>query len=317
MDKAVLITNQVLPILFLIGLGFFLNRVSFLTEEVVGYLRKMVVNLALPAALFVSFLKVELGPSSLAIFAVTFSLCILLFLIGQALKKVFKIRREYFPYLFTGFEYGMLGISLFAAAYGINNLGYIAVVDLGHEIFIWFLFLPALLLKRDGQGAIKKTVKSFASSPVVIAILSGILFNFLGGGKFLYELPVTGAIMTTMDFLSALTVPMILIILGFGINFNKKGISEALPAVACRICLAVPLALLINVYFIRNLLGLGKMYEAALFTLMVLPPPFIIPLYVKRDIDDGEKQYINNVLTLNAAVSVIIYLVYFSLNPPA
>ena len=47
-----------------------------------------------------------------------------------------------FHILITGFEYGMLAISLFGAAYGLDKIGYIAIVDLGHEIFIWFVFLP-------------------------------------------------------------------------------------------------------------------------------------------------------------------------------
>ena len=35
---------------------------------------------------------------------------------------------------------------MFASAYGLQNIGYIAVIDLGHEIFIWFVFLALLLI---------------------------------------------------------------------------------------------------------------------------------------------------------------------------
>ena len=42
-----------------------------------------------------------------------------------------------------------MGVSLFRSAYGLEKLGYIAVVDLGHEIFIWVIFLAALMVKRD------------------------------------------------------------------------------------------------------------------------------------------------------------------------
>jgi len=75
----------------------------------------------------------------------------------------------------TGFEYGMLAISLFGAAYGLDKVGYIEVVDLGHEIFIWFVFLPMLLIKRDGVQKPREIIKTFISSPVVI-VLIGSLF---------------------------------------------------------------------------------------------------------------------------------------------
>ena len=145
MEKTIQILNQVLPILLLISLGYWIRHKDFLTEAGIEELRKLVVNLALPAVLFISFLNVELKAAYFVIFGFTFSLCVLLFLLGKWLRKQLNIRHDYFPYLTTGFEYGMLGISLFGAAYGLEKIGYIAIVDLGHEIFIWFMFLPLLL----------------------------------------------------------------------------------------------------------------------------------------------------------------------------
>jgi predicted permease len=131
MEQAIQILNQVLPILFLISLGYWIRRKNFLTASAIDELRKVVVNLALPAVIFVSFLNVELKPSYFIIFAATFFLCILLFLLGQLLRKQLGVRYSYFPYLVTGFEYGMLALSLFGAAYGLENIGYIAITGPG------------------------------------------------------------------------------------------------------------------------------------------------------------------------------------------
>ena len=99
MEQTIRILNQVLPILFLISLGYWINHKNFLAETTVNELRKIVVNLALPAVIFVSFLKVELKSSYFVIFVLTFVLCILLFLLGQLIKKQLDIRYSYFPYL--------------------------------------------------------------------------------------------------------------------------------------------------------------------------------------------------------------------------
>mgnify|MGYP001157751588 CR=1 FL=1 len=315
MDQTIQIINRVLPILFLIFLGYWIRRKAFLTEATIDELRKIVVNLALPAVLFISFLGIELKPSFFVIFGFTFSLCILLFLLGRFLKNQLKIEYAYFPYLTTGFEYGMLGISLFGGAYGLEKIGYIAVVDLGHEIFIWFVFLPLLLIKRDGAQNPADIGKSFLSSPVVMAIIASIALNVLGLRETLYQAPVTGAVMTTLDFLGNLTIPLILMIVGYGIKLDGHGLQDALRVVAIRLGFLIPLALLVNIYVIRGWLQLDAFFEAALFTLLILPPPFIIPLYRRRDVSTAEKQYINNVLMVHTVISIAVYIVYFSLNP--
>ncbi len=315
MQQTIRILNQVLPILFLISLGYWINRKNFLSETTIDELRKIVVNLALPAVIFISFLNIELKSSYFVIFAFTFLLCVFLFLLGQLIKKQFNIRYSYFPYLATGFEYGMLGLSLFGAAYGLEKIGFIAVADLGHEIFIWFVFMPMLLIKRDGVQNPKEIFKSFLSAPVVIAILASILFNVLGGQELLYQLPITGALMTTFEFLGHLTIPLILIIVGYGIKINRAGLKDALLVALIRLGILLPLALFLNVYLIHGLLHLEKLFEAALFTLLILPPPFIIPLYARSNLDIEEKQYINNTLTIHTIISVSIFIIYFVLNP--
>ena len=146
MNETIQIINQILPILLLISLGIWIRNKEFLAQETVDELRKVVVNIALPAVLFISFLNIELKSSYFIIFVVLFSLCIILFFLGKVIRKQFNIQHSYFPYLMTGFEYGMLAISLFGAAYGLDKIGYIAVIDLGHEIFIWFVFMPLLLI---------------------------------------------------------------------------------------------------------------------------------------------------------------------------
>ena len=314
MEQTIQILNQVLPIILLISLGYWIRHKKFLTENGIEELRKLVVNLALPAVLFISFLNVELKAAYFVIFGFTFSLCVLLFLLGKWLRNQWNIRHDYFPYLTTGFEYGMLGISLFGAAYGLEKIGYIAVVDLGHEIFIWFVFLPLLLIKRDGAQNPTEILKSFLSAPVVIAILAGIFFNILGGQEWLYQLPIMGAMMAAFEFLADLTVPLILIIVGYGIKIDRAGLEEALPVVITRLGILIPLALILNIFLIRGLLQLERLFEIAFFTLLVLPPPFIIPLYTRSGLAIGERQYINNVLTVHTIISVTIFIVYFAVS---
>lgn len=315
MDQTIQIINRVLPILLLLGLGYWIRTKAFLLPQTIEDLRKFVVNITLPAVLFISFLEIELKSAYFVIFGFTFLLCILLFFLGQLLKSRLNIHHEYFPFLTTGFEYGMLGISLFGSVYGLANIGYIAVVDLGHEIFIWFVFLPLLLMKRDGRQSLAGIGRSFVTSPVVIAILASLILNVLGAAGALHELPFTGALMATFQFLGSLTIPLILVIVGYGIKFERRSLKEALLVASIRLALLIPLALIVNRFVIRGLLQLDPFFEAAIFTLLILPPPFIVPLYARRDLKIAEKQYINNVLMVHTAISIAVYIIYFALNP--
>lgn len=308
------IINRILPILLLLMLGIWIRRTQFLDESVMAGLNKIIVNLALPAVLFVSFLQVDFQPSFLVIFVVVILLCLLMLGLGRFLHPRLQPDQAYFPFLMTGFEYGMLGVSLFGSAYGLANLGYIAVISLGHEIFIWFMFLPLLLMKRDGIQKFSQLLQSFLKSPVIIGILGGIIFSLLGLRDALYEWPVTGGVISALEFLSNLTIPLILLVVGYGIKLERAALAPALRIVSIRLGILVPLVLILNRILIRGLLHLERPYEMALFILVILPPPFIVPLFMRPDAKQ-ERQQVNNVLALYTLISIAVFAIYFMLNP--
>ncbi len=101
--ETVQILNKVLPVILIISLGFILSRKNFLSEETIGQLRKIVLNISLPAVLFISFLNLKLEISYLAVFVFMFLLCIVLFLAALLINRISKVNYEYFPYPLTGF----------------------------------------------------------------------------------------------------------------------------------------------------------------------------------------------------------------------
>ncbi len=312
--KAIDILNRVLPILLLLFLGYWIRRTRFLGDDLIEGLRKVVVYLALPAVLFLSFVQVELKPSFLVVFFVVFFLCVLLFGLGRLVRPRLAPKQTYFPFLTTGFEYGMLGISLFASAYGLQNIGYIAVIDLGHEIFIWFVFLALLMMTRESAQRPGQLFQSFLKSPVILGILAGILLNVAGVGHLLTDWPVTGGIMAALEFLASMTVPLILIIVGYGIQLNREGFGSASRVVLFRLVILIPLALLLGRALIQDLLQLEKAFAVALFVLLILPPPFIVPLFMDQD-SIADLRYVNNVLTLHTVVTIVVFAIFFILNP--
>ena len=89
---------------------------------------------------------------------------------------------------------------------------------------------------------------------------------------------------------------------------------RAALVIGVRLAILLPLAFVLNAWFLPDVLGLERPFQIALFTLLILPPPFIIPLYMKPDAAD-EKRYVNNVLTLYTVVTIVLFAVYFIANP--
>lgn len=216
---------------------------------------------------------------------------------------------SYFPFLATGFEYGMLGVALFGGVYGVDNIKYIAVVDLGHEFFIWFVMLPLLLVKKNGRNKVGGLIKTFITNPVVIGIVSGVLLNVMGLTSLVENSPVTGGLVKSMEFLSQLTVPLILLVIGFGIELEFSQFTDVIKIVLYRYITVLPLIFILNNYVIDRLLGLENLFQSALFTLFILPSPFIIPLFMEKRARI-EKEFINSVLAVQTLLALCAFSLY-------
>lgn len=256
----------------------------------------------------------ELESAFIGLVAVVLLVCVALLAYGYLLRRVLSLKQEYFPYLTTGFEFGMVGVTLFGTAYGLDNVGYIAIVDLSHELFIWFVLATILAAKRDGVSSFGGTLRGFVTSPIIIAIVTALVLNLAGLGE-LFESMVFGvALVRTLDFLGNLLIPSILIIIGYGMQLTREGVREAMGVVSARLLVLIPLAILLSTVVVRRVLELDPAFEAAVFTFLVLPPPYIVPLFMRKD-QAADRVYANNVLSVYTAISLVIFVVYFILNP--
>ena len=294
--------------------GSVLRTFNLFSQEVVEGFTRLVVNLVLPSVLFTVFLDMEMKLEYLAPFLLVAAICGGLYGLGRLLGRKLAPNHPYFPFLFTGFEYGMLGVSLFGGAYGLQAVGYIAVVDLAHELFIWFIFAPLLMIRRDGSGDVTTVVKMFVTSPVVIGLVGGLACNALGLGEAFKTAPVASSLYATMKLLANMAIPLILLVVGYSIRIRREGLADVVLMVVLRYGLLVPLTLLLNHFVLDGLLHLARPFQMAFFTLMILPPPFIIPLFTQNASGD-ERAYVVNALAVSTVASLTIFSIYLAMNP--
>ncbi len=310
-DLIIPIVVKIVPIFLLIALGMFAKRKSILSASSIDDLKKVIINLVLPCVLYFSFVNLELRLSFIFLIAGMFFTCLLLLALGYGITPLLRSDSEYYPFLFTGFEFGMMGASFFGAVFGIDKVGHIALVGLGHEFFIWFVFVTLLMIKRDGSSNLLETTGNFIKSPVIIAIILGTTLNITGVANTLEQIPLVQALYNAMHFMEQLIVPLILLIIGFGLDFKQIRIRTGLSIVAIRFGLLIPFALIVNKWIIREMFGLDILYEAAVFIFFILPPPFIIPLFMRKD-QQKDQAEINGLLIVYSLFSIMAFSIYYA-----
>jgi hypothetical protein len=241
---------------------------------------------------------------------------------GPILRRGAGVRSEAMPSLMAGFEAGMIGYALYSAIFGQAELYRFAIVDLGQVLFVFFVLAPVVMRWASGHAPpLSETVAAFARTPVIIAIVAGVAGSMLGLADPLESNAIGSAGLETLALLAAVTTPAIAIVIGYSTSFSAGSLRDPLRTLAVRLPIWIVLAIVFNWLVIDMLLGLDRLFGAAVMTMAILPPPFVVPLYMARargrDIsDDPDHDYLANTLSLATVVTLaavtVVGVVYAS-----
>lgn len=303
--------GRVLPVLLLFVLGAVLRRRAFLAEATVADLRRFVLAVTLPSALFLTFLRVSLELRYLPIVLIVFAACVVMLLVGPGLVRLTGVRSAFAGPLMTGFEAGMLGYAIYGGVFGQAALYRFGIVDLGQVLFVFFVLATVLTRRATGvtPGAVA-TVLAFVRTPVILAILAGVVGNLVGLGALLDSTPISAALLTTLGLLGACTTPLIAVVIGYSTRLRPGALSRPARTVAIRLVAWVVLAVPFALFVVRGVLGLDPLFAAAVMTMAILPPPFVIPLYMgSAPEDQAERDYVADTLSLATVATLVAFTV--------
>ncbi len=307
--------SKVLPVFLLILLGVALRRWHVISPATVQDLRKLVVNITLPAVLFLAFSQVTLEPQYLAIVAIMFIACLAALLVGRRLGGPLRVDSAYLPSLLTGFEAGMLGYAIYAAVYGAENIYKFGIVDLGQVLFVFFVLVPGLERLTYGARPLAATALNFVKTPVILAILGGLLFKATGLTEVFIASPLLNSGLETLRLLGAMTTPLVALVIGYGLQLRAGALAKPARTVAARLLLWLPFGLALSVFVVGRLLGLDQEFQAAVLTMVLLPPPFVIPMFMTKATEE-DANYVINTLTLATLVTLFAYALVPTIFPP-
>lgn len=295
------------PVVVLFTVGYLLKRFRFFQTGSIDDLRKLVLSIALPALLFTVFSNLKLSRDLLICFAIVFTTCSFLIGLGVLIARAFSLRSAYAPFMFTGFETGMLGYAIFIAVFGTDETPALASFDLGQLFFVWIVLVGPLLRLKTRIRKPAEIVVMFFRSPVVIGILAGLAVNVLQ--QFMtVPVMVLGMVNSIARTTSLVTVPLISIIIGYGFTVDRRTLRDSLLTILLRVPATLGLAFFLDRFLLRNILFFTPMYQAAFITMFLLPPPFVYTLFLHPQ-DEENAEYLATTYSLHTLLSIALFII--------
>lgn len=298
MAKVITVIQTVLPVFLALALGMLCRSRNFLSREGVDALKKVVINLTLPFVLLNAFATAEYSAAALTLPALMFVICCLALGLGFLAVRFFRVKGRLSVFLMSGFEAGMLGYALFVLLFPNVSVSSFALPDIGQTLFVFTLYKILLSGKTDW----KAIGRDMATTPILWAVAAGVLIGATGLYGLLEQWGVAGILNASTDFLSAPTGMIILLTVGYDlvikeIPWKKTAGFIVMRLVIMAICYTV--AVLLNRTLLNNVL-----FEGAMLLMLILPPPYVIPVFAD---EPSERVQISSALSAMTLVTIVLF----------
>lgn len=300
MSGFVAVLETALPVFLALGLGMLCRSKGFLSRDGVDALKKTVLNLTLPFVLLEAFATAEYTAAALLLPLLMFGICCLALGLGYVAVKIFRVKGRLVKFLFSGFEAGMLGYALFVLLFPGRSVSDFALPDIGQTLFVFTLYKTLLSGKTD----IKAIGRDMASTPILWAVAAGVLIGATGLYGKMEQWGVAGILTASSSFLAAPTGMIILLTVGYDLVIREIPWKKTAGLIAMRlgimaVCYAVAVAL--N----RTVLN-GVLFEGAMLLMLILPPPYVIPVFAD---EPEERVQIASALSALTLVTMLLFVV--------
>jgi predicted permease len=148
-------------------------------------------------------------------------------------------------------------------------------------------------------------------TPTIIAIIFGVLFNVSGLYGFLGSTIMGKSLYEAVEFLIPMTSPLILLVIGYSLSFKRLDIKSAVVYILSRWVVVLGIGIPLVMFIEMVIDGLDPLFSTAFFAFILLPAPYILPLFIK---DKKESQFFSQMLVYSTITSFIGYIILMGLT---
>ncbi len=310
MEAFITSIGSILSIVLLIALGYVLKEKQWFSDSFSGNISKLIMNIALPASIFVSVLKYLTLKSLLSLtgaLVYTFLSVIIGYIFAYILVKILNVpvgRRGTFINTVVNANTIFIGLPLNIALFGNESLPYFLVYYVTNTVSTWAF--GAILIGNDTndknkQGTTFDWKKLFP--PPLLGFIVALVFLFL-------SIPVPAFVNSTLGYLGGIVTPLSLIYIGIVLhNAGLKSIKfdrDTIFALIGRFIFS-PIVMLVLIKFASDILPLKELSAIEVKTFIVqsaAPALAVLPILVNEA--KGDVEYATNVVTTSTLLFVIV-----------
>ena len=295
------VLETALPVFAALFLGALCRNKGFLTRDGIDALKKVVINLTLPFVLVNAFATAEYSKAAILLPLTVFLVSCIALVLGFAIIRIFKVKSRLAPFLASGFEAGMLGYALFALLFPEESNSKFALLDIGQTLFVFTLFKILLSGKKD----LKAIGKDMLTTPILWAVFAGVLLGATGLYGKMGQWGVSGILDKLTSFLSAPTGMIILLTVGYDLVLREIPWGKVSGFIAMRL---VVMAVCYGIFVLLNRTVLNSMiFEGAALLMVILPPPYVIPVFAD---EPEERTLIASSLSALTLVTMVLFAAF-------
>lgn len=207
--------ESIFSIVLIIALGFYLRKCGWFADSFSGNISKLIMNIALPASIFVSVLsyltrdKLLSLSGGLVYGAIAVGLG---YVVGYALVKIFKVRagrRGLLINMIANANTIFIGLPLNVALFGEVSLPYFLVYYVLNTISTWTI--GTIIMNHDSQSGETPHKQKIQWSKLLPAPLVGFIVALI---FLLGEIPVPNFVHSALSYLGGIVTPLSLIYIG-------------------------------------------------------------------------------------------------------
>lgn len=294
------VLETALPVFCALAIGMLCRSRRLLSRDGVDTLKNVVINFTLPFVLINAFATAEYSVAAVLLPLTVFAICCIALVLGFAIIKVSGMKSRLAPFLASGFEAGMLGYALFQLLFPGRSISQFALLDIGQTLFVFTLFKILLSGKKD----MKAIGRDMLTSPILWAVFIGVVIGATGLYDAMGKWGVSGILDSVTSFLSAPTGMIILLAVGYDLVLKEIPWGKTVGLVLMRLAvMAVCLGILVLLN--RTVLA-GMMFEGAALLMVILPPPYVIPVFSD---EPSERTQISSALSAMTLVTMLLFAV--------
>lgn len=297
----------ILPVLVMIGLGISCRKWKFLSKTGINDMKFLVTNIMLPVAIFHALATADYNLETGKLVLIMFLMLLISFGIGFLLKPLMTgVYQKYLPFMVSVYEGGLMAYPLYTSLCGQENLSQIAVLDIAGLLFGFSIYMGMLGQTENGEKINAKSLAlSAVKTPAFIASVLGIIAGLTGVVQKLLAGPFAGTYTSVENILTTSITSVILLVVGFSIEFDKKLLSPCIRTIVLRILLQAVMigGVLLAIHYI---VGDHLLLNLAVISYMSAPATFSMQTFLKSE--DGSA-YVSTTNSLYCLVSILVYVV--------